>query len=325
MHTGASPVPPKVCVVIPAYKVAKQILQVLKLVGPGVAHILVIDDCCPEGSGEIVRRNCKDERVEVIRHERNLGVGGAVITGYRRSLALDCDIVVKLDGDGQMDPSLISKLIHPLIFERAGYSKGNRFFNIEAIRAMPLRRILGNLVLSFMAKGSTGYWKIFDPNNGYTAIKSDVLANLPLEKVDSRYFFESDMLFRLYLARVVIADIPMPAIYKDEKSNLKIGRTIFEFSYKHFRNTYKRILYTYYLREFTLASIELPLGLALFLFGLVLGTKNWLHGLSTGIPTQPGTLILIAMSILSGLQLLLSFLSYDISNAPTRNGSYPSQ
>jgi glycosyltransferase involved in cell wall biosynthesis len=304
-----------ITVVIPAFKVKAQILEVIKSIGPEVNKIIVIDDACPESSGQYVKTNVIDPRVEVIFHEANLGVGGSVKTGYKRALELNSDVTVKIDGDGQMDTTRISQLTMPIIQGLADYSKGNRFFDVEAVRSMPKIRIFGNLGLSFLTKLSSGYWRIFDPANGFTAINLEKLKSLPLHKIDNGYFFESDLLFRLNLLDAAVLDIEMPAIYNNEKSNLKISRVMFEFPAKHFRNLVKRIGYTYYLRDFNLASIELPLGLFLGGFGLILGAFSWTKGLVTSSPTQTGTLILIAMSVLGGLQLVLAFLSYDTNNS----------
>jgi dolichol-phosphate mannosyltransferase len=273
-----------------------------------------VDDYCPENTGEYVKVNNQDLRVEIFFHKTNLGVGAAMKTGYKRAIESDMDIIVKIDGDGQMDTSRIADLVGPIKAGRADYTKGNRFFNVEAVRAMPKIRIFGNLVLSFITKLSSGYWQIFDPNNGYTAIEIDKLKSIPLEKVDNRYFFESDMLFRLRMENALVRDVDMPAIYESEKSNLKIRRVLIEFPLKHFRNFIKRIIYLYYLRDFNLASIELPLGLLLSGFGISLGLYSWIHGLITSSATQTGTLVLIAMSVLAGLQLILAFFSFDTNN-----------
>jgi dolichol-phosphate mannosyltransferase len=304
-----------IAVVIPAYKVKVHLLAVIQSIGPEVKNILVIDDACPEKSGEYVMANVSDPRVEVIFHKTNLGVGGAVKTGYKRALQLNSDVVVKIDGDGQMDTSRISDLASPILEGLADYAKGNRFFDVEAVRAMPKIRIFGNLGLSFLTKLSSGYWKIFDPANGYTAINREKLKSISLDKVDNGYFFESDILFRLNLLQAKVTDVQMPAIYDNEKSNLRIRRVLFEFPLKHLRNFVKRIVYTYYLRDFNLASIELPLGIFLSGFGLILGAFAWVNGIVTSTPTQTGTLILIAMSNLAGLQLILAFLSYDTNNS----------
>jgi glycosyltransferase involved in cell wall biosynthesis len=253
-----------------------------------------------------------------LRHEINQGVGGAVMTGYRAALEDGEDVIVKVDGDGQMDASLIPNFIEPILAGEADYTKGNRFFDLEEIRAMPGMRIFGNAVLSFMTKLSSGYWDLFDPTNGYTAIHADVARRLPFKKISSRYFFETDMLFRLNTLRAVVIEVPMDAKYSDEVSNLKISKIIVEFFVKHFRNFMKRIFYNYYLRDLSLASIELPLGVILFLFGTVFGGWHWFFAISEGTTTPAGTVMLSALPTLMGLQLVLAFLAYDIASVPRR-------
>jgi len=306
---------PTVAVVIPVFKVKSKILEVINSVGPEVDFIIVVDDACPELSGQHVQDHNADPRVIIIRHEANQGVGGAVKTGYKRALELGCEIMIKVDGDGQMDASKIIDLITPILTNQSDYTKGNRFFEIESVQQMPKLRILGNLGLTFVTKFSTGLWHIFDPTNGFTAIRGSTLKRLNLSKIDNRYFFESDMLFRLNLIQARVNDVPLPAIYGEENSNLRIKRVLFEFPAKHARNYLKRIAYTYYLRDFNLASVELPLGLLLSGFGLILGAYSWIHGMITSTATQTGTLILVAMSFLSGLQLILAFLSHDTNNS----------
>jgi dolichol-phosphate mannosyltransferase len=308
--------PQKICVVIPAYKVSNQILGVLSKVDESVKHIIVVDDACPEATGEIVLQRCTDKRVILIRHSENLGVGAATKSGYKKALELGADIVVKVDGDGQMNLSDLRTIVQPIIDSQADYTKGNRFYNIDQIHSMPKIRIFGNLLLSFYCKFSSGYWNIFDPNNGYTAISSSILKTLPLDKIENRYFFESDMLFRLYLSRAKVVDVPLDAIYADEKSNLRISRSIFEFFGKHVRNSFKRIFYMYYLRDFSLASLELPLGLGLGIFGTTLGLQSWITSLNSGVGTDTGTQILVAISCLASLQLILSFADFDSRNYP---------
>ncbi|WP_081818586.1 glycosyltransferase family 2 protein [Pseudomonas sp. PH1b] len=307
---------PKIAVVIPSYKVKKNILSVIEAIGQEVTRIYVVDDCCPDGTGDFLENNCNDGRLLVIRHIENQGVGGAVMTGYQAAIDEDVDIIIKVDGDGQMDPRLIPSLISPIIDGRADYTKGNRFFDLEEIRAMPNLRLFGNAALSFMTKLSSGYWNLFDPTNGFTAIHTNVAKSLPFNKISRRYFFETDMLFRLNTLRAVVVDIPMSAKYGDEISNLKISKIIGEFSIKHARNFAKRIFYNYYLRDMSLASIELPLGLGFLLFGLIFGTYQWANSASTGLPSSAGTVMLSALPVIIGLQLTLAFLGYDINSVP---------
>jgi dolichol-phosphate mannosyltransferase len=308
----------KIAVLIPSYKVKSHILEVIRLIGPEVCKIYVVDDCCPDGSGDFVIQHCTDERVIVLRNPVNLGVGGAVMTGYRTAIADGIDIIVKIDGDGQMDPSLISDFVSPIIAGNADYTKGNRFFNLEKISEMPKIRLFGNAVLSFMTKLSSGYWELFDPTNGYTAIHSEVAKHLPLDKISQRYFFETDMLFRLNTLGAVVIDIPMDAKYEDEVSNLKVSKVIGEFLIKHIRNFGKRIFYNYYLRGMSLASIELPFGLILLTAGSTFGISHWIESLQQNVPTPAGTVMLSALPVIIGFQLLLAFIGHDISSSPRR-------
>ncbi|WP_456256287.1 glycosyltransferase family 2 protein [Pseudomonas iridis] len=306
----------KIAVVIPSYKVKNHILAVIEKIGVEVDRIYVVDDCCPENSGDFVEQHCTDARVTVLRHVQNQGVGGAVMTGYQAAIDDDMDIIVKVDGDDQMEPHLIPNFIAPILAGEADYTKGNRFFDLEEIRAMPKMRLFGNSVLSFMTKISSGYWDLFDPTNGFTAIHSDVAKHLPFKKISRRYFFETDMLFRLNTLRAVAMDIPMDAKYGDEVSNLKISQVIGEFLAKHTRNFFKRIFYNYYLRDMSIASIELPLGLMLFLFGTVYGGYHWIQALSSGAPAASGTVMLSSLPIILGVQLILAFIAFDISALP---------
>lgn len=308
----------KIAVVIPSYKVRKHIMRVIEKCGDEAWRIYVVDDCCPEGSGKYVEGLIDDSRVHVLYHEQNQGVGGAVMTGYRVAIADGAEVIVKVDGDGQMDASLIPSFIEPILAGQADYTKGNRFFDLEQIRSMPKARLFGNAVLSFLTKFSSGYWDLFDPTNGYTAIHADVARHLPFEKISLRYFFETDMLFRLNTIRAVVVDVPMDAQYGDEVSNLKISKIVGEFLVKHVRNFSKRIVYNYYLRDMSLASLELPLGVLLFFAGCGFGVYHWLCSLQEGIPTPAGTVMLAALPILMGTQLMLAFLGYDIANVPRR-------
>jgi dolichol-phosphate mannosyltransferase len=310
--------PPMVAVVIPSYRVTRHILGVIDAIGAEVSRIYVVDDRCPDQSGDYVEQHCTDPRVRVLRHAVNEGVGGAVMTGYQAAIADGMAIIVKVDGDGQMNPALMGDFIGPILRGEADYTKGNRFFDLEKIGAMPPMRLFGNAVLSLMTKLSSGYWDLFDPTNGYTAIHADAARYLPFDKISRRYFFESDMLFRLNIVNAVVVDVPMDASYGDEVSNLKISRVVTEFFAKHVRNFWKRLFYNYYLRNMSLASIELPLGVSMVLFGVIFGASQWLLSARSAVATPAGTVMLSAMPILMGIQLILAFLAYDIASVPKR-------
>ena len=304
--------PTRVAVVIPSYRVCAHILDVLAHIGPEVDAIYVVDDACPENSGRYVEENANDPRVKVLRNAVNLGVGGATLTGMRQAAVDGAEVVVKIDGDGQMDPALIPSFVGVIVSGEADYAKGNRFFDPDGVAAMPAARLIGNAGLSFLAKISTGYWNCFDPTNGYVAIHASLIAFLPLKKIAKRYFFESDMLFRLGLIGARVVDVPMHSYYGDEKSGLNPWREIPRFAAAHSRNFVKRIFYNYFLRDFSVASIELVLGFALVAFGISWGLSHW----GFDAPATAGTVMVSALPLLVGVQFLISFLNYDILSTP---------
>jgi glycosyltransferase involved in cell wall biosynthesis len=233
----------------------------------------------------------------------------------RYAIERGADIIVKIDADGQMDPSQVAALIHPIVSGQADYVKGDRFFFLGNAASMPSARLFGNLVLSFLTKLSSGYWTIMDPTNGFLAIHARVAELLDDQQIAKRFFFETDLLFHLGLIRAKVVEFPMRASYGDEVSNLRISHQLAPFLAGHMRNTLRRILYRYFFREVSLASIQLVAGTALFGFGLVFGLYHWWSAPPDQlVPT--GTIMIAALTFLIGFQLLLSFLNYDISSSP---------
>src|ERR1044072_626461 len=287
----------RIGVVIPCFRFRSHVLSVFSRIGPEVDAIYVIDDGCPEESGRFVEKEAQDPRVRVLFHSVNQGVGAAVRSGIAAALRDGMNIVVKIDGDGQMDPALLSLFVRPIVTGEADVTKGNRFYNPDDVRAMPLLRIFGNAVLSFLTKLSSGYWSIFDPTNGYIACDCRLLAVLPVEKIDKRYFFETDFLFRVGLYKAKVLDIPMEAVYGDEQSNLKVGREVLPFMLRNFRNFGKRIFYNYFLRDFNVASLEIVLGVACSAFGIIYGITHW----GADEPATAGTVMIAALPLLTGL------------------------
>ena len=303
---------------MPAFKSSDHILDVLSRVPDIVSKVIVIDDACPDGTGNLVVSKIKDKRVEVVFNDNNLGVGGAVIVGLKKALESQAEIIVKIDSDGQMYPEDIPRLIRPIVNTEADYSKGNRFNSLDDLQEMPKSRVFGNAVLSLMSKMSTGYWSITDPTNGFFAISRGALEQINLGKLRQRWFFESDILFRLSIIRAVVADVPIKARYSDEKSNLKISKVIFEFINRHTINFLKRIFYIYYLREWSVASFELPAALMLTLGGVIAGVNLWTQASTIGEAATVGQVMLAVLPIILGFQLLLSVLGLDVANEPKR-------
>ncbi|MBF0463834.1 MAG: glycosyltransferase family 2 protein [Nitrospirae bacterium] len=307
----------KVAVVIPAYKVSHYICEVLTTIPAEVSEIIVVDDCCPENSGKAAE-SAADTRVSVLYNAKNMGVGGAVIEGYKKALQLNCTVIVKMDGDGQMNPAYLKDLIAPIIEDSADYSKGNRFFNFKALKAMPFIRLFGNSALSFAVKLTSGYWNLADPTNGYTAISSETLKKLDLEKISVGYFFESSMLINLNIINAVVADVNIPAKYGDERSSLSIAKVLLSFPSKLMSGFLKRILFKYFIYDFNMASVYMLLGIPMFLFGVSLGLYEWVQSSLTGLIRSPGTIMLTALPIIVSFQMLLQAINIDISSVPKR-------
>src|SRR5690242_20295667 len=201
-----------IAIIIPSYRVEKNLRTVLDGLPSYINHIIVVDDASPDSTADLVMARAKtDSRLTLLRHTQNQGVGGAMLSGFRKAIELGTQIAIKLDGDGQMDATQIPRLIEPLMLGKADYTKGNRFRDFVSLQRMPIVRRIGNLGLSFLTKAATGYWNIFDPTNGFFAIRTEVLAQLPLERIDRRYFFETSMLANLYLINAFVVDVPMAA------------------------------------------------------------------------------------------------------------------
>ncbi|PKP30850.1 MAG: glycosyl transferase family 2 [Bacteroidetes bacterium HGW-Bacteroidetes-16] len=307
----------KIGIVIPTYKSIDHIQSVIDGLPLWIDHIIIIDDKCPLHTGKSVQENYQyDIRILVLFHEVNQGVGGATVTGYKKAVETGCHIVVKMDSDNQMDPDYLELLIEPLVSRSAEYTKGNRFVDFKALKSMPLGRLLGNSVLSFMVKASSGYWNMMDPTNGYTAISSSALSKINLDKLEKRYFFESDMLIHLNIYNIILANVPIPARYGDEISSLNIWTTMIKFPPKLIRGIMKRFFYKYLIYDFNMASVYVLIGLPLFIWGVVFGLVKWIHNASIMVETTTGTVMLSVLPLILGTQFLLAAINIDIDSTP---------
>lgn len=314
----------KIVAVIPAFRVEGEIQAVLESLPPYLTQIVVVDDASPDRTSDVVSALVRrDPRLILLRHESNQGVGGAMVTGFRKALELGAKIVVKIDGDGQMDVSHLPALLLPLIQGQADHAKGNRFRDFLALQKMPLIRRLGNMGLGFLAKAATGYWNVFDPTNGFLAIRAETLAQLPLEQIDHGYYFETSMLANLYLLGAVVKDVPMPARYQGEASSLIIRGVLFEFPFKLLGTFLRRIVLKNFIYDFSMASIYLLTGLPLLLFGLIFGSIKWIQYANRGIAAPTGTVVLPTLTVLLGIQLLLSAIEIDLRSVPRESISDP--
>lgn len=301
----------RVGVVIPAYRAAGSAARVVETLPPSIRHVFVVDDASPDATSDSVRA-LNDPRVTLLRHDANRGVGGAMKTGYAAALEAGCDVVVKMDADGQMDPAYLAEVVRPLLTGEAGYAKGNRLWSLEASRSMPRRRLLGNLFLSMATKAVSGYWNVLDPTNGYTAIRADLLRRLDWSHVHEGYFFETSMLVELHLLRTPVRDVMIPARYGDAPSSLRLLPVAAEFSYRLARALLRRLALEYVLLDFRPGSVFGGLGALLVLFGAGFGGYHWQRSVSTGVATLPGTVMVAALPVVLGVQLLLQAVLLDI-------------
>jgi len=306
-----------IAVVIPCYRVQEHIEAAVADLPAFVDAIVLVNDACPHGSAEAIEK-IDDERVEVLTHAVNQGVGGAMITGYQYCKERKFDIVVKFDGDGQMAGADLQRLLEPLLLGRADYAKGNRWYRTAELQKMPAVRRLGNIGISFLAKAASGYWNIFDVNNGYVAIEKTALDLIEFHRLNKRYFFENSMLIHLNIIRAVVVDVPLPSRYGAEVSSLSLSRTFFEFPMYLAQGLLRRVWWRYFVFDFSLFGIYLILGLFLLAFGVTFGTVAWWRSFQTGMPATGGTVMLAALPVIISLQLLLQMLMLDVVGVPTR-------
>ena len=306
-----------VAAVVPAFNVAAELGEVLRQMPVLFKTVVVVDDASTDATAAVAERYAQlDPRILLVRHDVNRGVGGTMVTGFTKALESGADIMVKIDGDGQMPLWLVPNLVQPLVDGDADYTKGNRFRDFQAVRAMPLVRRIGNVVLSFFSKAATGYWQCFDPTNGFVAIRADVLSQLPLKKVDPTYFFETSMLSHLYVLGAVVKEVPMPARYAGETSSLSIGRVMLQFPAKLIASLMRRLFLKNFVYDFNLESFHIATGVPLLLAGLIHGGYNWWWYASRNLAAPSGTVVLSALLITLGTQLLISAVNLDLQSIP---------
>lgn len=311
MYKGAT-----IAAVVPAYREEKMIAQVIETMPDFVDHIVIVDDCSPDDTSGAVRR-VDDPRVALIRHEVNQGVGGAIITGHTEAMRLGADIDVIMAGDAQMDPDHLPSLLDRVTDDGYGFAKANRFYAPESFAGMPRHRVLGNIMLSFMTKFASGYWNLFDPQNGYTAVRTEVLRRVPLERVAKRYSFENDLLIHLNILQVSATDVPIPAVYGDEVSSIRLSKVVPELMHRLTVGFWTRIWYRYVLWSFSPIALLLFGGLFLMTFGI--GFSIWvMFQIAASVVATAATVMLAALPLVIGTQMLLTALQLDIQSTPSR-------
>jgi glycosyltransferase involved in cell wall biosynthesis len=303
-------------VIIPCYRVARHILDVIAGIPSWVTGIYAIDDCCPEKTGDLLVSHCKDPRLHIIRHADNQGVGGATSTGYAAALADGFGIMVKMDGDGQMDPAFLPRLVNPILTGLADFTKGNRLYAFAALRQMPPARRFGNTGLTLLTKAASGFWHISDPTNGYTAVHMSALKLINLDSLSKRYFFETSFLIRLNIVGAVAVDVPILARYGNEQSSLNVWKALFEFPPQLIRGLSQRIILRYFIYDISAVTVLIVAGVVVTSLGVAFGAYHWVLGALSGQFQSSGTIGISMLLIIIGFQMLLQAIVLDVTDKP---------
>jgi glycosyltransferase involved in cell wall biosynthesis len=269
-----------------------------------------VDDASADDTSAAAKA-ADDGRVDVITLSDNLGVGGAIMEGHRHVLGGDADVAVVMAGDAQMDPAYLANVLDPIADGTAQFTKANRFYGPGTFKGMPRHRIIGNIALSFLTKAASGYWNLFDPQNGYTAIHRKALERLPLERIAQRYDFENDILIQLNILRVRARDVPVPAVYGDEVSGMRLMSVGPRIVLRLWRGFWHRMWWKYVLQSFSAVALLFFSGLASMFFGLAVGVFVLVNTLGPPI-ASPGTVLLSVAPMLTGLHLLIMAMVLDI-------------
>jgi len=299
-------------VAVPAYNEESLIGETLSGIPEYVDRIYVCNDGSSDGTSRVVEECMKrDERITLINHEKNIGVGGAIIDCHKKGLEDGMDIMAVMAGDNQMDPAELPKLLDTIIDGKADYAKGNRLYWREALRGMSRWRIFGNSMLTLLNKIASGYWNISDPQNGYTAISRKALLRIPLDQICKGYHFENDMLIKLNAYDMRVVDVPIPARYGFEKSNIKYLTFILNGLWLFLKGFCWRLKIKYVVRSFHPLVFFYLFGGLFSITGVFLGLWAFFKKITVDQPLfQPLSLALIIFMI--GMQFLFFAMYFDM-------------
>jgi dolichol-phosphate mannosyltransferase len=301
-------------VIIPAYNSEKTILSVIKKIPDYVDWIIVVNDKSSDNTAKVVSE-ISDSRVILISNNKNMGVGGAMIAGFKKALELKSYFIAKIDSDDQMDPQYLDRFARVCLHYNCDYVKANRFGHLDALPSMPRKRLIGNICLSFLTKLVSGYWNVFDPQNGYIMITRKILRRLDLRRIDNGYFFENSMLILLNIMRAKIGEIYLPAQYGSEVSSMKLTNILCTFPKKLCYGFIYRIYNKYFFRSLSPFFILLSFGFTFCAGGFIWGSWAWYQSITTGIPATTGTVVLALLPIILGWSALLQAFVLDAQDA----------
>jgi len=299
---------------VPAYNEAPHVGGVVTTMPEYVDGIVVVDDCSSDGTSEAALAP-NDPRVTLIRHDPNQGLGASLIDAHKKALELGGDIMVVMAGDGQMDPAYLPDLLRPILEEGYDFTKGNRFFDAGSWEGMPRHRIFGNIVLTFLTKLATGYWDMFDPQNGYTAITRHASERVDWDRVARDYSFENDVLARLGVLRARVKDVDIPAVYGEEISDISLPKVIPTLLRTLRRAFWRRFWLLYVVRSFSPVALFALSSSALLVWTLLLG--GWVVAQRVaGVSPTTATVMLVVLPFLMGFEMMLAAFVLDIMNTP---------
>jgi glycosyltransferase involved in cell wall biosynthesis len=302
-----------VAVVVPAYEEEALIGATIRGVPEFVDRIFVVDDASNDGTAAAAR-DVGDQRVEVLAHERNSGVGAAIVTGYQRALAEGIDVACVMAADNQMDPTDLEKIAVPVVRGEVDYAKANRLISGEAWRVIPRSRYVGNAALSFLTKIASGYWHVADSQSGYTAASRGILEQLDLDRIYRGYGFPNDMLVHLNVWNARVRDIPSRPIYGvGERSGIKIRRVVPRISWLLVKGFFWRMREKYVIRDFHPLVFFYALGFLMTLLGLGLGIAEVVLRIM-GNAVSVGTVVLVALLLTFGSQFTLFAMWFDMES-----------
>jgi glycosyltransferase involved in cell wall biosynthesis len=306
----------RIGVVVPAYNEEKLIGRVIETMPDFVDRVYVVDDCSGDGTTEEVRsyleRPALDGRLELIRHTTNQGVGGAIVTGYRKAGEEGRDVVAVMAGDAQMDPAELEQVVGPVVRGETDYVKGNRLFTGEAWQLIPRHRYLGNAFLSLLTKIASGYWHVADSQTGYTAISAETMGLLPLEKLYPRYGYPNHLLVMLNVFNQRVCDVPVRPVYNiGEKSGIRLWKVIPKLSWLLTKCFFWRMKEKYVIRDFHPLVFFYTMGLTLCPLGLMFGLYLVGHRIFSG-PVSPTSALFAMFLFVSGLQSLFFAMWFDM-------------
>lgn len=300
-------------VAVPAYNEEKLIEKTLTTLPKFVDHVVVINDCSTDKTHEIISKIAKkDKRIVLLDNEVNRGIGFSLTKGLKKTVELGADRVAVMAGDAQMDPKQLAPMLEAMEKDSLDYIKGNRFMHFDALRSMPTYRRFGNIVVTILTKFATGYYSIFDTQNGYVVYTKDVIERMPWHFIGNRYEFENTVLIGLSIIDAKVGDFPMPAIYGEEKSTIKLFSTTARVLGVLFRGFWQRIYYKYILYGFHPIALFLCTGLLLIICGVAASGIVTFDRILHGATPTAGTIMLVVLPLILGVQLLLTALVLDV-------------